>query len=150
MLGAASPPSSLSLAVHTLPFRALATLAARAPQGGEREMVMACFMTARLLSAALGSEAPCTAARAERAQAARGWFAALTLPKATRAVFEAAVDASATDDRREMAQTLGMVIEATAHVLDPQARREIEHLGTRLMGDRRESGTAAPESRPRT
>lgn len=132
VLGAASPPASHSLAVHTLPFRALATLAARAPLGGERELVMACFMAARLLDGAVGAAAGASEARIARADAARGWFAALTLPKRARTVFARALEASATNDPDAMVQAVGLVIEETAHVLDAGARREMEELGERI------------------
>jgi len=93
---------------------------------------MACFMAARLLSGAVDADAAPIEARAARAQAARGWFAALALPAAARATFARAVDASATDDRDAMVQALGTIIEATAHLLTPEGRREMEELGERI------------------
>jgi hypothetical protein len=135
VLGRSAPQS---LAFRTLPFRALASLAARAPLGGEREVVLGCFMAARLASLAADAQSGDTAtseARGQRAAAARTWFAGLALPAALRTLFGRLVDASAGNDRRELGLRLSAVAEAASRFLDEPARAEMSALVERLYGD---------------
>ena len=126
-----------SLAFRTLPFRALASLAARAPIGGEREVVLGCFMAARLALLAFETstgEKASNEARGQRAVAARVWFAGLALPATLRTLFGRLVDASAGDDRRELGFRLSAVAEAAARFLDDPARAEMNALLERVRG----------------
>ena len=134
MLGISAPHS---LAFRTLPFRALASLAARSPMGGEREIVLGCFMAARLVALVAdppGGGAVPTEARGERAAAARTWLAGLAMPASLRTLFAKVVDASATDDRGEIARRLAALNQAVARFLDEPARAEMDALAERLAG----------------
>lgn len=132
-------PSSPALPPYTVarihfPFRALAAQAARARLGGEREVVLACLMAARLASAAMPEYALPIEVRATRARAARTWFASLALPDAVHPAVERLVDASARDARGEIATALRGVATASARYLDAPSKRELEQL-TRALKD---------------
>lgn len=102
--------------------------------GGDREVALACFMSARLASAMIGAHAPTREARAERAAAARGWFAALALPAALRIPFARLVDATAGDDFGAVAGALAVVLETAAPHLDEPAQAELDGLVRELRG----------------
>lgn len=134
MLGISAPHS---LAFRTLPFRALASLAARSPMGGEREIVLGCFMAARLVSLVAdppGGDAVPVETRGERAAAARTWLAGLAMPATLRTLFARVVDASATDDRAEIARRLVALTQSVERFLDEPAKAELDMLAERLAG----------------
>ena len=138
MLGL-SPPQPL--AFRTLPFRALASLAARSPMGGEREVVLGCFMAARLIAFAAhetDTRAASDESRSHRAAAARTWFAGLALPATLRTLFAKLVDATAGNDRAEMARLLSAMNEAVGPLLDEPAHAELERLAT-MVSSKQES-----------
>lgn len=83
----AAPLPPYALATPVFRFRALASLAGRAPLGGPRELAIACFIGARLAAALTpGSTLPHDdATRAARATGARAWLASAALPAPTRA-----------------------------------------------------------------
>jgi hypothetical protein len=118
----------------TFPFPALAALAARAPLGGAREVVMACFVSARLVRDATGPDAIPPSLRATRASGARAWLATLAVPVAQRAPFAKLIEASATDDPAAMRAALAVVMAVTAIYIDSGARSELEHLAQALTG----------------
>jgi hypothetical protein len=110
------------------PLRALAALAGRLPLGGDREVVMALLLSARL---ALG----CTAGagldgtlRKARAVGARHWCGAMTLPAAVRAAVLQVADATGQDSREAVAAALDRVIALAAAILDGNARSELRQL----------------------
>jgi hypothetical protein len=121
-------PPPYSLTAPSFPFRALATLAGRAPTGPEREVVLGCYMAARLAAGALPRLRFGLDGRAARAAAARGWFAALALPATTRIPFARLVDATAGGSTEEVAGALATVGEVTARALDDGARAELDQL----------------------
>ncbi|HET7563476.1 MAG TPA: hypothetical protein VFJ96_00680 [Gemmatimonadaceae bacterium] len=126
-------PSSPALPPYTVarihfPFRSLAAQAARARLGGEREVVLACLMAARLAAAALPDHALPVEARATRARPARTWFASLALPDAVQTAAERLVAASARDARGEMATALRGVATVAGRYLDAGSKRELEQL----------------------
>ena len=128
----ALPP--YALAAPQFPFRALAGLAGRSQMGGEREVVLAALMTARLADGMLPPHALPRPARASRAAAARAWFASLTLQAAFRVPFARLIDETASDDHRAAAQHLALLRELLDPHLDPPAAAELDDLARRLAG----------------
>lgn len=90
----ALPP--YALAVPSFRFRALAALAGRAVLGGPREVVLACFVGARLATALVRGAEPALSdeVRAARASGARTWLGAIALPASTRVPLARLIDAT--------------------------------------------------------
>jgi hypothetical protein len=109
-------------------FRALAALAGRGQIGGDREVALAAFTTARLVSAVVPPNALSAPVRAARANAARQWLSTLALPAALRAPFSRLAEATSGADRAVQRTALRAVIDAAAPVLDGHSRAELEKL----------------------
>ncbi len=129
MIGTAPP---YSLAAPSFRFRALASLAGRAPLGGEREMALASLMAARLADALLLAIPLSASARTSRAAGARVWCSTLTLPAAARIPLARVVDASENGDRPHIAAALAAFTAIAGPVLDAAARAELSELVTSL------------------
>ena len=116
-------------ALEPTPFRfpALASLAGRAPLGGDREIALATYLAARLAHDALPSREIALEVRAERAASAKTWLSTLSLPAATRAALVALVDASGANGNGVAAALRG-VLTATTNRLDRASRAELEQL----------------------
>ena len=102
--------------------------AARAPLGGARESLLGSVMAVRL---ACGMRPPfplAAASRTQRAEAARAWLAALTVPAKTRTALLRAFAATAGNDLSQAADTLAQVTEVTAPHLDRGARSDLVRL----------------------
>ena len=125
-----TPPFSLD--VPTFRFRALASLAGRAPLGGEREMALAALMAARLADAGLLAVPLSAPARASRAAGARVWCSTLTLPAAARMPLARVVDASETAARATLADALAAFAAVAGSVIDAPSRAELADLVTAL------------------
>ncbi len=127
---AVTPP--YALASTSFRFAALASLAGRAPLGGQREVALAVYVVARLAHDALPEQSVSGAARRERAVGARQWLSTLVLPTATlRASLTKLIDASM-NGANDAAAALTSVIAATTAHLDPGARRELDRLVSAL------------------
>ena len=116
-------------AVRETPFRfpALAALAGRGQIGGDREVALAFFQTARLVVGVLPPNALPAPARAARATAARQWLSALALPTALRMPFMRLADATAATSA-DVRPAMRTVIDAAGPTLDPPSRAELERL----------------------
>jgi hypothetical protein len=116
-------------ALEPTPFRfpALASLAGRAPLGGEREIALATYLAARLAHDALAEREIAQEIRAERAANAKSWLSTLALPPSTRAALAALMDASGTSGNG-VAPAIRAVLEATTNRLDRASRTELERL----------------------
>ena len=131
---AALPP--YAVIPPAFPYPALAALAGRAPLGGAREAILACFMGARLARDAMdttGGAVP-PSLRQARAQGARAWLNALAVPAGVRATVAKLIDASTTDDPASMRAPLMAVIAVTASYLDSASRSELDRLAQALAG----------------
>jgi hypothetical protein len=117
-------------ALHTPPFRfpALAALAGRGQLGGDREVALAAFVTARLVTGVLPPNALSAPVRATRAAAARQWLAALTLPAAMRLALVRLADATAAADPVSVESALRAMLETINPALDTLARQELATL----------------------
>jgi hypothetical protein len=121
-----TPAPPYALAAPNFRFRALASLAGRAPLGGQREVALAVFLLARLVDDARGGLA-LNGARRERADAARSWLAALALPATTRVPLTRLADATAAEPEA-MRRALAVVTEVTLDHLDAPSRAELQAL----------------------
>jgi hypothetical protein len=120
--------------LETLSFRfaALASLAGRAPIGGQREVALAAYVVARLAQDA-GSPRPFPAAvRESRAVAARNWLAAVNLPQTVRPLLLKLIDRTVTDSPAETGAAVRSVIAGTANFLSGAARGELTDLAEAL------------------
>ena len=129
------PTNSFAPARATFACPALLGLAAKAGLGGARETLLGAVMAARL---AAGMRAPFplpTGARIARADGAKSWIGAITMPAKVRTVLLKAFVTSATDDREAMAAAIDGVMDVTAPHLDRVARSELARLATALRDD---------------
>lgn len=126
-----APLPPYALASPTFRFRALASLAGRAPLGGAREVALASYLAARLADDARTNDGLPQATRAERAQAARGWLAGMALPANLRVPFARLLDATA-GELPALSAALDGVIALANDYLDPPARSELQQLAQSL------------------
>jgi hypothetical protein len=91
-------------------------------------------MAVRLLSGLTGPYPLARPVRALRAEAARAWLGALTLPAKPRTAILRAFATSAGDDPSTAADALAAVTDITAPHLDRAARSEVNRLAERLRG----------------
>ena len=114
---------------------ALLAAAGRAGLGGARETLMGAVMVVRLASG-LRLPFPLDAAvRQTRAEAARAWLVALTVPAKARTAFLRAFATTASGDLISAAEAVEAVTEVTASHLDRVARFELERLASGLRAD---------------
>lgn len=126
------PPYALS--TPSFRFRALASHAGRAALGGNREVALACFVSARLIAGLLPPISIGSVDSAGRAAGARQWLASLSLPSVTRAAATAAIDAVSDNNSRAAGKALKMLIEAGKAQLDPASVGELAELANELVG----------------
>jgi hypothetical protein len=119
------PPYALSTPYFR--FRALASLAARAPLGGPREVVLATYLVARLVDDCLPEKALPAVARAERSASARGWLANVALPTAVRASLIRLTEATG-GDLTNIEPAMASVITIVDSYLDAPSRLELARL----------------------
>jgi hypothetical protein len=119
------PPYALA----PTPFRfpALASLAGRAPLGGDREVALATYLAARLAHDALADRGISQPVRAERASNAKTWLSTLALPASIRSPLLHLIEASGAD-ASGVAAALRDTISAASSRLDPAARSELDRL----------------------
>ncbi|MCC6316155.1 MAG: hypothetical protein IT361_00595 [Gemmatimonadaceae bacterium] len=125
----ALPPYALT--PPTFRFRALVALAERLPLGGERELVLATFVAARVLWAWSGAPDSPGAAPA-RTAAARLWLQSMSLPAPCRSAFVQLVDAVARGERSAVAAAWERALALSARTIDGVARTDLRALAGRL------------------
>jgi hypothetical protein len=119
------PPYTLTIPVFR--FRALASLAGRAPLGGQREVALATYLVARLVDDCLPEKELPADSRAERSIGARGWLANVALPTAVRASLTRLVDLTG-GNSSEISTALKSTIAAVDAFLDAPSRLELARL----------------------
>lgn len=122
---AAAAPYALSSPAFR--FRALASLAGRAPLGGAREIVLGTYLVARLVDDCLPERLLPPTSRAERSAAAKAWLANMALPAPVRGALTKLAEGTA-GDPCDVAPILASVIAATTTFLDAAARTELDRL----------------------
>lgn len=120
-----------ALAPPTFRFRAGLAVADRLPLGGEREVALATWMTARLLWDLADVTAGSDRVR-QRATAMRQWGQALALPAPARTAFSQTVDAAARGDRREAHAAWTRLLGLASRALDVAFRPDRKALEQRL------------------
>ncbi len=126
------PPYAVS--VPEFPLPGLAGLTGRAPLGGPRETLVACFVAGRLVRDAVGAGSIDPQIRAARAAGARSWLTSLAMPASVRNAIVRLVESTASDDLSQVRAALSAVIGLTATYLDSPARSDLEHLAQTLGG----------------
>ena len=124
-----APPYALTTPAFR--FRALASLAGRAPLGGAREVVLATYLVARLTDDCRASKELPQATRMTRANAARSWLASIVLPGPVRSALTRLVETTE-GEIAGVATALSAVIVAAGPYLDDGGRTELERLGRAL------------------
>lgn len=114
---------------------ALLAAAGRAGIGGAREMLMGAVMAVRLASGLRRPFPLEPAVRSSRAEAARAWLVALTVPAKARTAFLRSFATSASGDLAAAADAIDAVTEVTAPHLDRVARSELVRLAAGLRAD---------------
>jgi hypothetical protein len=124
-----APRAPYSLEPTAFPFPALASLAGRAPLGGQREIVLACLLVARVVADASDPNAPLTLdQRRARAKEVADWLVATTIPGQVKTALARLAEGTSSDDRANLSSALGSVMMVTAGHLDPAARLELDRL----------------------
>jgi hypothetical protein len=124
--------ASLTLQPREFPFPALASYAAVAPLGREREIAMACLLCARLIDGTLPPLNLSLEVRRARATGALAWLASHPMSARLRAGFERLIDATASDEPAAIARALRLVLEMTGPRLDEASRSELQSLLARI------------------
>ncbi|MBC7896757.1 MAG: hypothetical protein H7066_15170 [Cytophagaceae bacterium] len=125
----ALPPYALT--PPTFRFRALVALAERLPLGGDRELVLATFVTARVLwDWSVLSES--TDASQARSAGTRHWVQSLTLPPQSRIVFQQLIDAMTRSDRPGVIAAWERTLSLAARAMNGAARPDLKALAGRL------------------
>lgn len=113
----------------------LLALAARSSLGGAREALLGAMVAVRLAASLRGAHPLPTATRALRAEGARTWLGALTVPAKVRTALLRSFATSAGADRSVAAEALAQVTDVTATHLDRVARSELMRLVDGLRAD---------------
>jgi hypothetical protein len=130
-----------ALATPTFRLKALASHAGRASLGGDREIALACFLSARLVAGMLPPFSIPPAESSVRAAAAKQWLASLMIPASMRGAAVAAVDAVSEQDFRGAGKALELVIEAGRTHVDAASNTELTELLNELRSAARSSAT---------
>jgi hypothetical protein len=120
-----TPPYGLSTPFFR--FRALASLAGRAPLGGPREVALATYLVARLVDDCLPTRELPLDARAQRSSAARSWLSNVALPAPVRAPLTRLAEETG-GETSDISAALASAISATSAYLDGAARLELDRL----------------------
>ncbi|HRN53576.1 MAG TPA: hypothetical protein PK788_08770 [Gemmatimonadaceae bacterium] len=131
----AEPSTPFAPARALFPFPGLAAAAARAALGGPRETLTGVMMVVRLAQGMRLPHPLTVDVRRARAEQAKGWLTAFTLPAKTRTALQRGIAASAQGDRSVMAEVLAGVTDVTAAHLDRVARSELVRLAAELRQD---------------
>jgi hypothetical protein len=124
-----APRAPYSLEPTAFPFPALANLAGRAPLGGQREIVLACLLVARVVADARSGNGLLTLEqRRARAREVSDWLAATTIPANIRTALTRLAEGTSSEDQAQSSAALHSVMMITANHLDPAARLELGRL----------------------
>ena len=124
-----NPPYALTPTAFRFP--ALASLAGRAPLGGQREVVLATYLAARLAQDALASHSVAPETRLERGVQARTWLANMALPANVRPALSKLVDLSG-GPATEVGEGVRAVLAVAGPFLDKNAQAELDQLANAL------------------
>jgi hypothetical protein len=135
------PPYALNAPAFR--FRHLAALAGRAPIGGAREVALACFVAARLVSDCCDPSMRLDEqSRAARCAGAKAWLGTIAIPSPVRTPVARCAEASAASDPRSMAALVSALAKAATTFLDGPSRGELDALAARIASAADEDGTS--------
>ena len=124
-----APRAPYALEPTAFPFPALANLAGRAPLGGQREIVLACLLVARVVADATnGHRLLSVEQKRARAKEVSDWLAATSIPANVRGALARLAEGTSDEDPARCAAALDSVMMVTANHLDPAARLELGRL----------------------
>jgi hypothetical protein len=113
-------------------FPALAALAGRAQLGGDREVALAMYLTARLVHDATGAAGLSDSARADRAATAKTWISSFALPAAIKPPIVHLIESTATDST-SLGDELRTVVASVRTYLDIQSQTELDRLAKSIV-----------------
>jgi hypothetical protein len=130
-------PSQPPYAVAPTEFRfpALAALAGRAQLGGDREVALAMYVTARLVQDSVGAGCLGDAARLERAANAKTWVSSFALPGPARQSIIHLIESTA-GDTASLVEDLRAVVASARPYLDIQSQAELDRLAKSIASVR--------------
>ena len=110
-------------------------MAGRAPLGGPREIALAVFLVARVVSdASSGKTTLSSDQKQERAQGVKHWLGSASLPGPVRNALSRLTDLTVREDRMAIRAALDSVMAVTANQLDSGARLELGRLAQAVAG----------------
>jgi len=116
-------------------FKALASQAGRTLLGGDREVLLACFVACRTGSGLCYGVTFTPAELASRAAGARAWLASLSVPGQVRLAAAAVIDASGVADGVGVARCTAQLLMLAAPLLDEAGFAEMRELADELAHD---------------
>ncbi len=116
-------------------FKALVSQAGRTLLGGDREVLLACFVACRTGSGLCYGVPFTPADLSSRAAGARAWLASVSLPGQVRLAAGAVIDASAVADGVGVARCIAQLLMLAAPQLDEAAFAEMRELADELAHD---------------
>ena len=108
-------------------FPGLAALAGRAQLGGDREVALAVYLSARLVQDSVGAGCLSDVARADRATNAKTWVSSFALPAAVRPAIVRLIESTA-GDVASVVEDLRAVVASTRAYLDIHSLAELDRL----------------------
>lgn len=108
-------------------FPALAALAGRAQLGGDREVALALYLTARLVHDTAGAAGLSDSARVDRAATAKTWISNFALPAAIKPAIVHLIESTA-GNSATLADELRALVASARSYLDIQSQTELDRL----------------------
>lgn len=125
-------PPPFALANPSFRFRALVSHAGRAALGGDREVALACFGTARLAAAMLPPYLLSPTDVSARAAAMKQWVASIALPNSARHAVTAVIDAVSAGNKGAASAGIEHLVKVAGPQLDPPSIAELHELAREL------------------
>jgi hypothetical protein len=123
-----APRAPYALEPTGFPLPALAAMAGRAPLGGPREIVLACFLVSRLVIDTAKGSVLTPEQRESRAQSAKHWLVSAAIPGQVKSALTRLAESTSSGDRSAAKTALDSVMTVTANHLDSAARLELGRL----------------------
>ncbi|MGI8401026.1 MAG: hypothetical protein ACR2NS_05395 [Gemmatimonadaceae bacterium] len=129
-------PPRFALATPTFRFRSLAALSGRAPLGGDRETLLACFQLGRLCAGILPPHELPREMTLERTEHTKQWLSSLAVPSGVRSTAFGVIGGLTGHDRARCAIAFEDLVKAAAGQLDEASRAELNALVQELAGSK--------------
>jgi hypothetical protein len=136
-----------TLAAPVFRFRALTTLSARAPLGGDRETLVACLQLGRLCAGILPPYELTRELVLERTENTKLWLSSLSVPSSIRSTATGIFGALNGLDRARCAVAFTDLVKAASAQLDEASTVELNGL-LRELSSAGQAGAATIQSQP--